>query len=607
MEGPWDIKRIVGCVPVEADGSALFRVPANTPIAVEPLDADGRALQVMRSWFTVMPGEVRSCVGCHEHPNTTPLGSASSGATRNPAELRPWYGPARGFDFEREVQPVLDKYCVDCHNGKPQLQGRTIPDLRASVHVAHYRGRLVNVPAWWSQRHQPPYSAELMRSRRRKTITMRYTPAYEALHPYVRRPGLESDYQLSVPAEYHANTSELIQMLAKGHHNIRMDEESWDRLVTWIDLNVPCHGTWGDALPIPFDGARRRRELLKRYANVDEDPEAIPQVARRPVKPVMPEPFPPADSAPKCPGWPCEPGEAKRRQTAAGPRTRRTIHLADGVDMAMVLIPPGGFVMGDPRGEADERPATRVRIDRPFWMSCCEVTNRQYALFDPEHDSRYINQLNTNMEVRGYPVNQPNQPVVRISWDRAMAFCRWLSDRTGEHSTLPSEAQWEYACRAGTATLLCYGDVDTDFARYGNMADATLTRFAEDARNRGTLYKMQPDWMLKVASVDDGALVTTRVGRYLPNAWGLSDMHGNACEWTRTAYRPYPYRPDDGRDEPSADGQKVVRGGSWYDRPKRCRSAFRLSYPAWQRVYNVGFRVICTTQRASAVEEQRID
>jgi formylglycine-generating enzyme required for sulfatase activity len=82
------------------------------------------------------------------------------------------------------------------------------------------------------------------------------------------------------------------------------------------------------------------------------------------------------------------------------------------------------------------------------------------------------------------------------------------------------------------------------------------------------------------------------VGSYRPNAWGLYGMHGNAAEWTRSTYRPYPYREGDGRNEIANEGEKVVRGGSWYDRPKRCRSAFRLSYPEYQRVYNVGFRIV---------------
>ena len=118
MDGPWDIKRIVGTVPVEADGSAVFRVPANTPIAVQPLDAEGKALQLMRSWFTAMPGEVRLLRRLPREPEAArrPPGP-SLAARRPPAEIEPWYGPPRGFSFQREVQPVLDRYCVGCHDG----------------------------------------------------------------------------------------------------------------------------------------------------------------------------------------------------------------------------------------------------------------------------------------------------------------------------------------------------------------------------------------------------------------------------------------------------------------------------------------------------------
>ncbi|MHC4432582.1 MAG: formylglycine-generating enzyme family protein, partial [Planctomycetota bacterium] len=98
---------------------------------------------------------------------------------------------------------------------------------------------------------------------------------------------------------------------------------------------------------------------------------------------------------------------------------------------------------------------------------------------------------------------------------------------------------------------------------------------------------------------DDEELVATDVGSYLPNPWGLHDMHGNVWEWTRSAYRPYPYNSNDGRNDVTDAGHKVVRGGSWYDRPKRCRSAFRLSYPAWRKVYNVGFRIAIESDAAT--------
>jgi formylglycine-generating enzyme required for sulfatase activity len=96
---------------------------------------------------------------------------------------------------------------------------------------------------------------------------------------------------------------------------------------------------------------------------------------------------------------------------------------------------------------------------------------------------------------------------------------------------------------------------------------------------------------------DDGALATAAVGSYRPNAWGLYDMHGNAAEWTLTSYAPYPCLADDGRNDATDGGLKVVRGGSFCDRPKRCRSAFRLGYPSWQRVHNVGFRVVLATDK----------
>jgi formylglycine-generating enzyme required for sulfatase activity len=98
-------------------------------------------------------------------------------------------------------------------------------------------------------------------------------------------------------------------------------------------------------------------------------------------------------------------------------------------------------------------------------------------------------------------------------------------------------------------------------------------------------------WRPADARFDDHSRVSAPVGSYRPNPWGLFDMHGNVAEWTRSEYRPYPYR-DDGRNSP-ADGKRVVRGGSWYDRPERCRAAFRQVYRADQPVYDVGFRIIC--------------
>jgi formylglycine-generating enzyme required for sulfatase activity len=245
--------------------------------------------------------------------------------------------------------------------------------------------------------------------------------------------------------------------------------------------------------------------------------------------------------------------------------------------------------MGEANGCQDEFPLTKVKIDRPFWMSQFEVTNALYAEFDPAHDSRYEHKGSWmfNEWDLGWPLNQPDQPVIRVSWSEAMAFCRWLSNKTGQKVSLPTEAQWEWACRAGTDSPFYYGDLDTDFSKFGNMADFTIRELVYDVRDQ-----YPPDLVPRDARFNDKNLVTTNVGSYQPNPWGLNDMHGNVWEWTLSTYEPYPYNPDDGRNDITNTGRKVVRGGSWYDRPKRCRSAFRLSYPAWRKVYNVGFRIV---------------
>ena len=140
----------------------------------------------------------------------------------------------------------------------------------------------------------------------------------------------------------------------------------------------------------------------------------------------------------------------------------------------------------------------------------------------------------------------------------------------------------------GTTTLdiLVLDGGDGAACDHANLADAAISRLYTVTGGVIVLQEIPAD-----TRFDDGAVATADVASYRPNAWGLYDMHGNAAEWTLSAYRPYPYRDDD-RNTPAAEGQKVVRGGSFYDRPKRCRSTFRLSYPAWQRVHNVGFRVV---------------
>ena len=259
--------------------------------------------------------------------------------------------------------------------------------------------------------------------------------------------------------------------------------------------------------------------------------------------------------------------------------------------MKLVRIPAGAFRMGDPDGESDQRPPGGVSIERPFWIGAMEVTNRQYGQFDASHDSGYLTKFRAHRYDPGPLLDGPRQPVLRVSWQQAMDFCRWLSRETGLECTLPTEARWEYACRAGSATPLCYGAVGADFSKWANVADM---RVAHGGFIREALVMSYP----ADERCDDGHMVTAPVASYRPNAWGLYDMHGNVAEWTLSTYRPYPYGnvlpgEGDGRNDDSSIERKAVRGGSFFDRPKRCRSAFRLGYWSWQPVFNVGFRVVC--------------
>ena len=557
FEGPWDVRRLLGTVPVYEDGSAQFRVPANVPLAVQPLDEEGKALAQMRSWFTAMPGEFLSCVGCHEKQNSAPPSAKVMAVLKPVVEVTPWYGPKRGFSFRREVQPVLDKNCVGCHDGKKEGRPNFVD------------GGLMNASG-----------------------QSQYSQAYLSLHPFVRRNGPEGDYRPLTPLEFHANTSELVQMLEKGHHNVKLNDEDWDRLITWIDLNVPFHGTWSEAAPkLEGEYITARRKNMAAYAGVTENIEEVLNPYREKAAFVKPKP---AKRAPRisvsAPKWPLS---ADAARTLQGERRELVLDLGKGLAMKFVRIPAGEFVMGSDKGAQDETPRSQVRIDKAFWLGTFEVTNEQYNLFDPSHDSGVYDKHYKDQVDRGYYVNQPDKPVIRVSWQQAMDFCRWLTEKTGRRATLPDEAQWEWACRAGADTPLWWGETDSVFEQYANLADVTMKQLAVRGVNPQPVNNPDQYWAYVPARYDsnDGVLHLASPGKYAANPWGLYDIHGNVAEWTLSAFRPYPYAGNDGRNGLGDEERRVVRGGSWRDRPHRASSSYRLSFPDWQRVYNVGFRV----------------
>jgi len=226
---------------------------------------------------------------------------------------------------------------------------------------------------------------------------------------------------------------------------------------------------------------------------------------------------------------------------------------ANSVGMNMMPITPGTFRMGSDSGEADEGPVHTVTLTQPLVMSATEVTNAQYEQFDPAHRAL--------RGKRGLS-REDDEAVIFVSWHDATAFCKWLSEKEGKPYRLPTEAEWEYACRAGTATAYSTGDELPE-----------VYRKAEEF-----------SW--------DPTPVDLTVGQTPPNLWGLHDMHGNVEEWCLDWYGPYPAEP---QTDPVgyADGLfRVTRGGSHNTTAEFLRSANRLGTLPEDKHWLIGFRVV---------------
>jgi formylglycine-generating enzyme required for sulfatase activity len=557
LESSWDIKRIIGTVPVEEDGSFCFEAPANTPLSIQPLDADGAAVALMRSWMVGMPGEVVSCNGCHEKQNEATLNKVTAASRRRPRKIEPWYGPARPFAYATEVQPVLNKYCVGCHD-----------ETNKKGNISFAKGDAGN----W-----------------------RRDKSYTNLVAFARHPGPESDMDMYSAMEWHGSTSPLVQMLKKGHYGVELDGEGWDRLYTWIDLNAPHRGMWNNR-----NYENKRLDLAKLYAGVSDNPEeehrkSLEAMKDKRIDAVIPSlQTSPGPDGLRAKGFPMDSAKARQLQ---GDSEAIEIKLNNGETIKFVRIPAGEFVMGSQDGYMDEAPRTVVDIGKSFWMGVTEITNEQYAAFDAEHDTRYLDENGKDHSVPGYIANHANQPVARISWQEATAFCEWLSKESGMKVTLPTEAQWEWAARAGSDKQFFYGDKDVDFSKWANLADASRRRtFVNwDGGSRVHVRRDYPAdslYPLRDDRYTDKWFVVDYVKQYEFSTWGLYDIVGNVSEWTRSSYRSYPYNDRDGRNDGDVGEKKVARGGSWNDRPRTAGSSVRFAFESYQKVYNVGFRVI---------------
>ena len=235
--------------------------------------------------------------------------------------------------------------------------------------------------------------------------------------------------------------------------------------------------------------------------------------------------------------------------------------LSKEVSLTLMLIPAGEFVMGASKKEKNshdsERPQHTVTASK-FLMGRYPVTQAQWRTVAG------YNQVDRALNPAPSRFKGDNLPVERVSWDGAQEFCRRLSVKTGKDYRLPSESEWEYACRAGTTTAYHFGDT----------LPTELANFARSLKQ------------------------TSEVDRYPANRWGLHDMHGNVWEWCQDYWHDsYEDAPPDGSawlaKEADAKELRVLRGGSWFNVPGYCRSAFRYWFAPDDTYGFVGFRVVC--------------
>lgn len=297
--------------------------------------------------------------------------------------------------------------------------------------------------------------------------------------------------------------------------------------------------------------------------------------------------------------------------------------ITNSIGMKMVLIPAGEFMMGSSHTTEvekaalkryipnykperfvdlfeDEYPQHHVRITQPFYLGATHVTLGQFrrfvkdAVYEADVEKNKINawgfDTSTGQSAFGKQYSWQNvgfqqtddHPVMNVSWKDAVAFCRWLSRKEGVTYRLPTEAEWEYACRAGTTSRYYNGDDPEKLTQAANIADASVK--AKYPKFNGTL------------NASDGYVYTSPVRMFKPNAFGLYDMHGNAMQWCADWYSAdyYGKSPKDDPIGPNSGELRVLRGGAWVYWPGAARSANRTKLPPDEFNFFTGFRVART-------------
>lgn len=269
--GSWDVKKILGSAKVHGDGSAMFKVPAHTPVYFQALDDKGQVVQTMRSWSTLMPGEVYGCVGCHEDKMKTPVSNKRTMASKaGVQELKPFYGPARGFSYLKEIQPMLDKHCVKCHEltDNPTKEQKKLK--KAFTLKAHLIGDRESKREW--------------------ALSYLLLTGVPATGPGTDRMGnnfigkddspklnwisAQSPPTMLPPYYRGSAKSGIVKMLRENHHDVKLSKEEMDKFCAWIDLCVPYSGDY-------LEGRNWDKHELAKYLHYQRKREKYAAVDRR--------------------------------------------------------------------------------------------------------------------------------------------------------------------------------------------------------------------------------------------------------------------------------------------------------------------------------------
>jgi hypothetical protein len=273
--GAWDVKNVLGEATVREDGSVFFAVPSRTPVYFQAIDAKGFAIQSMRSWATLQPGEVASCVGCHESKNAAPPTNVSTSlALKAGAEqLTGFYGPPRGFSFPKEIQPILDRHCIVCHkippseNAPPLATEATMPNKLGNEAFSLLGAEVTDVTAKrkWSR-------AYLTLTASRKESGFDHTNSYRG-NPQgsiVNWISAQSDPPMLPPYSAGAAKSRLMPLLEQGHGGVKLSREETDKIACWIDLLVPFCGDYPEANAWSVEELERYSHFLSKRKQMEE-------------------------------------------------------------------------------------------------------------------------------------------------------------------------------------------------------------------------------------------------------------------------------------------------------------------------------------------------